>query len=79
MRVRIDLDHCQGHGACRMTAPHIFFAREEDGQAYVLSEEVKPEDEDIVRLAAASCPEHAIIVRGLSSARSAPQSGAADA
>jgi ferredoxin len=63
MRVRVNLDLCQGHGACRMTAPHLFFAREEDGQAYVESEEVRPEDEEIVRLAAASCPEHAIIVR----------------
>jgi ferredoxin len=71
MRVRIDLDLCQGHGACRMTAPHLFFAREEDGQAYVLSEEVKPEDEDITRLAAASCPEHAIILDDSPSAEAA--------
>jgi ferredoxin len=63
MRVRVNLDLCQGHGACRMTAPHLFFAREEDGQAYVLSEDVKPEDEEIVKLAVASCPEQAIVLR----------------
>ena len=63
MRVRVNQDLCQGHGACRMTAPHLFFAREEDGQAYVLSEDVKPEDEEIVKLAVESCPEHAIVLR----------------
>jgi ferredoxin len=75
MRVRVNLDLCQGHGACRMTAPHLFFAREEDGQAYVLSEDVSPEDEEIVKLAAASCPEHAIIVR-LSRSTPVDQGGA---
>jgi ferredoxin len=73
MRVRINPDRCQGHGACRMTAPDIFFAREEDGQAYVLSEEVRPEDEDLVRLAVASCPEQAISVRLSRPATSQPQ------
>lgn len=36
--------------------------REEDGQSYVLSEAVSPQDEAKVRLAARSCPEQAISV-----------------
>jgi len=45
-----------------MSAPELFHLREEDGQAYVLSEEVPPGMEDAARLGAASCPERAITV-----------------
>lgn len=62
MRVSVDPDVCQGHGVCRMSAPELFHLREEDGQAYVLSEEVPPDLEDAARLGAASCPERAITV-----------------
>jgi ferredoxin len=62
MRVRVNPDLCQGHGACRMSAPNIFHLRVEDGQAYVLTEEVGPEDEAAARLGAESCPEFAITV-----------------
>lgn len=60
MRVSVDPDVCQGHGVCRMSAPELFHLREEDGQAYVLSEDVPPGLEDAARLGAASCPERAI-------------------
>lgn len=62
MRVRVDPDVCQGHGVCRMSAPELFHLREEDGQAYVKSEEVPPGLEEAARLGAASCPERAIAV-----------------
>jgi len=42
--------------------PGVFHLREEDGQSYVLSEEVSPQDEANVRLAARGCPEQAITV-----------------
>lgn len=60
--VRVDEERCQGHGLCRLSAPEIFFAREEDGHAYVRSETVPPGQEDETRLAADSCPELAIEV-----------------
>jgi ferredoxin len=60
--VRVDEERCQGHGLCRLSAPEIFFAREEDGHAYVRSETVPPGQEDEARLAADSCPELAIEV-----------------
>ena len=31
MRVKVDDERCQGHGLCRISAPDLFFAREEDG------------------------------------------------
>lgn len=62
MRVRVDPDVCQGHGVCRMSAPDLFHLREEDGQAYVKSEEVPPGLEEEARLGAASCPERAITI-----------------
>jgi ferredoxin len=62
MQVRVDEERCQGHGLCRLSAPDIFFAREEDGHAYVLSETVPEGREDEAQLAADSCPELAIEV-----------------
>lgn len=60
--VRVDEERCQGHGLCRLSAPEIFLAREEDGHAYVRSETVPPGQEDEAQLAADSCPELAIEV-----------------
>ena len=40
MRVRVNDELCQGHGLCRLSAPDLFFAREEDGNAYVKDENV---------------------------------------
>jgi ferredoxin len=62
MQVRVDEERCQGHGLCRLSAPDIFFAREEDGHAYVKSEDVAAGQEDDAQLAADSCPELAIEV-----------------
>lgn len=62
MRVQVNADRCQGHGVCHMSAPDIFQLRDEDGHSYVLSEEIRPEDEAAARLGADSCPERAIEV-----------------
>ena len=62
MRVRIDDERCQGHGLCRISAPDLFFAREEDGHAYVKDKEVPAGREADAQLAADSCPELAIEV-----------------
>jgi len=60
MKVKVNEDRCQGHGLCRISAPGLFFAREEDGHAYVKDETVPPGREDDAQLAADSCPELAI-------------------
>lgn len=62
MQVKIDDERCQGHGLCRISAPDLFFAREEDGNAYVKDETVPAGREDDAALAADSCPELAIEV-----------------
>ena len=62
MCVRIDDERCQGHGLCRISAPDLFFAREEDGNAYVKDEEVPAGREADAQLAADGCPELAIEV-----------------
>lgn len=62
MRVRVDPDVCQGHGVCHMSAPELFHLRDEDGQAYVESEEVPAGLEDAARRGEESCPERAITV-----------------
>lgn len=62
MQVKIDDERCQGHGLCRISAPDLFFAREEDGNAYVKDETVPAGRESDAELAADSCPELAIEV-----------------
>jgi ferredoxin len=60
VRVKVNDELCQGHGLCRLSAPDLFFAREEDGNAYVKDENVPPGREADAQLAADSCPELAI-------------------
>ncbi len=62
MLVRIDPDVCQGHTLCALAAPEIFHLNDEDGHAFVVSAEVPPGQEELVRKAVATCPEGAISV-----------------
>jgi ferredoxin len=62
VRVRVDVDSCQGHTLCSISAAEIFKHRDEDGQAYVENQIVPKEMENAVLLAQASCPEQAIEV-----------------
>ena len=62
MRVSVDLDVCQGHGVCHMSAPDVFELDETDGHAIVQVDPVPAELEDQAQLAADSCPERAIAV-----------------
>lgn len=63
MRVSVDLNVCQGHGVCHMSAPDVFELDDEDGHAIVLLDPVPAEYEDQAQLAADSCPERAITVQ----------------
>lgn len=62
MKVRVDGTLCQGHTLCSISAPDVFLLRDEDGHAYVESEEVPPDRQEAVRRAAAGCPEGAIVI-----------------
>ncbi len=60
MRVRVDLDLCQGHGVCANESPEVF---ELDGDvARVIEEQPAAERHEGVRLAAKYCPTGAITI-----------------
>lgn len=62
MMVRVDGDRCVGHGMCYLAAPDVFRLSDEDGHAYVLSEQVPADLDEAVRQAERGCPEQAIVV-----------------
>ncbi|MGO8873030.1 MAG: ferredoxin [Acidimicrobiales bacterium] len=62
MQVRIDVDRCTGHGRCYTLAPSVFGC-DDSGFGEVL--DAGELDPDLVRqaeLAAANCPEDAIVL-----------------
>jgi ferredoxin len=63
MRVYVDPAVCQGHTLCTLAAPQLFLLGEDDGHAYVATEDVPAELEDAVRKAVATCPEGAISIQ----------------
>jgi ferredoxin len=62
VKVRVDLDRCQGHTLCAMRAPRSFELDDVDGHSVVVDEEVPPDQQHDVVEAARSCPEQAISI-----------------
>jgi ferredoxin len=62
VKLRVDSDRCQGHTLCSMIAPDSFVLDDIEGHASAISEEVPAGQEDVVREAAHSCPEQAILI-----------------
>ena len=62
MKVRVDGERCVGHGMCFLAAPDIFHLSDEDGHAYVVTEDVGVGSTEAVLQAQRSCPEQAILV-----------------
>ncbi|WP_029429758.1 ferredoxin [Blastococcus sp. URHD0036] len=60
MRVSVDLDVCQGHGVCHMSAPEVFELDADDGHAIVQLDPVPASMEADARTAVSACPERAI-------------------
>lgn len=61
--VSIDGDRCQGHARCLAFAPD-FFDFDSEGYSFVPADKRELEElPERVRLAAANCPERAILVR----------------
>jgi ferredoxin len=60
MKVQIDARCCQGHGRCSDLAPGLFCDDDEGYGRVVGDGTVPPGQEGDARLAALSCPEHAI-------------------
>ncbi len=62
MRIHVDRDLCQGHGACKSEAPAVFDVDEKRGTVTVLAES-PPEAERAAVLAAVKyCPTRALRV-----------------
>jgi ferredoxin len=62
MRVHVDESKCQGHNRCYALAPELFDV-DDFGSAHEIGDgTVPPELEDKARLAAANCPEYAIVL-----------------
>lgn len=60
MRIRVDLDLCQGHGVCCEEAPEVFAL---DGdKVRVLEPAPAPERHEAVRNAVRYCPTRAIAI-----------------
>jgi ferredoxin len=62
VKVRVDQDRCQGHTLCAMIAPEMFQLSDIDGSSSAITEVVPADQEDLVREAAQSCPEQAILI-----------------
>ncbi|MEO3760264.1 ferredoxin [Mycobacterium sp. B14F4] len=62
MRVSVDSSRCQGHTLCSMIAPEMFVLDDVDGHASAVTEDVPPDQEELVKEAAHSCPEQAIVI-----------------
>jgi ferredoxin len=62
VRIKVDLDLCQGHGVCRNEAPEVFGV-DAERQQVVLLEERPPESlREKVRAAVRYCPTSALSV-----------------
>lgn len=60
MRIRVDLDLCQGHGACAEEAPEVF-ALDEQASKVVVRDPCPPEAQRArVKAAIRYCPTHAL-------------------
>ena len=62
MKVRVDQERCQGHTLCAMIAPEMFVLIDIDGSSSAATVVVPSDQEDLVREAAQSCPEQAILL-----------------
>ncbi len=64
MRIKVDIELCQGHGRCYMLAPNLF-EPDDEGYCTPTSEQNVPEEfADEAQKAIANCPENAILVVG---------------
>ena len=62
MRIKVDYDLCQGHGACRGEAPEVFDVDRERQQVVVLVERPPEALHEKVRRAARYCPTFALSI-----------------
>jgi ferredoxin len=64
MRIHVDFDLCQGHGACKNEAPAVFDVDEREHRVIVLAEEPPETERDAVKRAVKYCPTFALKLEG---------------
>ena len=64
MRIRVDWDLCQGHGACAVDAPEVFAVDEKKGEVIVLQETPPETLRKQVETAVKFCPTRALAIEG---------------
>ena len=64
MRVRVDADLCQGHGACKSEAPEVFDVNERNGIVIVLQESPPEALRAKLQAAVKYCPTRALAIEG---------------
>ena len=62
MRISVDADKCQGHNRCYSLAPELFDVDDYGYASEIGDGEVPTGLEDKARLAAANCPEYAVLI-----------------
>ena len=60
MRVKVDLDLCQGHGTCAEEAPEVFDLDAAEGKVILLQAEPAEALRDAVKTAVKYCPTRAL-------------------
>lgn len=62
MKVRVDSDKCQGHNRCYSLAPELFDVDDYGYATAAGNGAVASDLEEKARLAAANCPEYAVLI-----------------
>jgi ferredoxin len=62
MNVEVNFDLCESNGLCMQVLPDVFEVRD-DNFLYVLTEEIRPDQEALAEEAARICPRQAITLK----------------
>lgn len=62
MKVRVDLNVCQGHARCQDICPEVFSTDDVEGKCVLLMEDVPEHLQRSATLAVRNCPEGALII-----------------
>lgn len=61
MKLRIDLDRCQGHGRCWEVAPSLIES-DDVGRGMVVVTDISDADVGVATMAVHACPERAVLL-----------------
>lgn len=62
MKVEVDFNLCESNALCMQTLPEVFEVRDDDF-LYLLTDEIRPDQEEAAREAVRLCPRQAITLK----------------